>query len=122
LRGKVHSIKVIFIQDLVIRPVGLLLSDNTPSCVVANSPIPDADMATFNGHFRNTLDNGKQLIVILRADIFEKDEVGEQQVIGPDEVMQGRSMGRYGCILGLAKEELHVLETDVLDRSVNGAD
>lgn len=122
LRGKVHSIKIIFIQDLVIRPVGLLLSDNTPSCVVANSAIPNADMAAFNGHFRNALDNGKQLIVILRADIFEKDKVGEQQVIGPDEVMQGRSMGRYGSVLGLAEEELHVLETDVLDRAVNGAD
>jgi hypothetical protein len=79
-------------------------------------------MAAFNGHFRNALDNGKQLIVILRADIFEKDKVGEQQVIGPDEVMQGRSMGRYGSVLGLAEEELHVLETDVLDRAVNGAD
>lgn len=122
LGRQVDSFKVVFVQNLIVWPVGFFLANDSPPGIVSYSSIPDSDVSSIDGHFRNAFDDGEELIVVLGADVFEESEGGEEDVIGSDEVMERGAMRWYSGVLGFTKTKLHVLETDVLDRAVDGAD
>ena len=93
LRREEYALRIALIDDLIIRPVGLLFSNYAPSSVISNSSISDSDVTSFDCHLRDSLNDGKQIIKVLRGDVLKQSKVREQEQIWSDEIMQGHFVG-----------------------------
>lgn len=120
LRRKVHSFNQVLLEDLLVRPIDVLFPHYPPPVSVGDSLMPHSDLSSLDGHLADSLDDLQQIYEGLGADLLEEFEVGEEESVGDDEVVEGHGVGRI-FIDALGDVELHALVLDALELSVDGA-
>jgi len=120
LRREIHALGISFLEDLLISPPGVSLSDHSPTITVGNSVPSNSDDFSFEGHLADALDDLQQFVEGGGGDIFEEDKIWHEEIVGEDEVMNRHGMRGFRGD-GLSDVEFHAFVPDDLEGPVDGA-
>lgn len=120
LRREIDALDVALLVYLLVSPSGLAFAHHAPAIPVGNALLADADGLAVERHLADALDDLEEFLEGGGADVLEEHEVGHEEVVGEDEIVDGHGV-RSVAVLAFADVELHALVADALEVAVDGA-
>jgi hypothetical protein len=87
---------------------------------VGNSVTAHPNDSSLQRHLADSLDDLQQFLEGRRTDVFQKKEIGDEEIVRQNQVMDGHGMRSFRSE-ALPDVELHPFVANTLERSVNGA-